>query len=182
MAWEATHFEGVWTYTPKVFKDERGYFMESFNEATLPESLKNTHFVQDNEAASIRGVARGLHYQVPPFTQSKLVRCVIGEVMDIIVDIRPDSATYGQSMSILLSEVNKMQLFVPQGFAHGYIVLSENALFAYKVDGFYRPEAEAGIQLMDPDLELDLILSDDELIISPRDQQLPLFKNHRIFK
>jgi len=181
MSWIATTFEGVWVYEPYIWHDRRGYFYESFNQSTLPESLQKIQFVQDNEALSTRGVLRGLHYQLPPFAQSKLVRCTLGEVLDVIVDIRPGSATFGKSLSVILNDISKKQLFVPQGFAHGYIVLSESAIFSYKCDQFYHPQAEAGIRFDDPQLNIDWILPPSECIVSDKDQQQELFVQHRPF-
>lgn len=182
MSWSKTNFEGVWIYEPKVFKDDRGYFVESFNASQLPDSMKNIVFVQDNEAQSTRGVVRGLHYQLPPFAQSKLVRCVIGEVLDVIVDIRPSSATFGQSLSIVLSGDNKKQFFVPRGFAHGYAVLSPMAIFAYKCDNYYAPHAEGGLRYNDAQLQIDWMLSDDEIVVSAKDSILPALGEHIPFE
>ena len=146
MGWTKTNLQGVWVFEPKIWQDQRGYFVETFNGSTLPDELKNIHFVQDNEAKSTRGVLRGLHYQLPPHAQSKLVRCISGEVLDVIVDVRPESATFGKYISVILNEINKKQLFVPQGFAHGYEVLSDTAIFAYKCDQYYAPGQEGGIR------------------------------------
>lgn len=178
MSWIKTNFEGVWVYEPKIWADQRGYFIESFNAATVPEDLQHITFVQDNEAKSTRGVLRGLHYQLPPYTQSKLVRCVVGEVLDVIVDIRPTSATFGKYLSVILNDINKKQLFVPQGFAHGYAVLSETAIFAYKCDQYYHPQREAGIKYDDNALAIDWILPINEMVVSDKDAKLPLFKDH----
>jgi len=182
MSWIATTFEGVWVYEPYIWNDRRGYFYESFNQSTLPESMQKIQFVQDNEALSTRGVLRGLHYQLPPYGQSKLVRCTLGEVLDVIVDIRPGSATFGKSLSVILNDISKKQLFVPQGFAHGYIVLSDSAIFSYKCDQFYQPQAEAGIRFDDPQLKIDWILPSAECIVSEKDQQQPLFAQHKPFE
>ncbi|MBK8628275.1 MAG: dTDP-4-dehydrorhamnose 3,5-epimerase [Saprospiraceae bacterium] len=181
MAWIKTNFEGVWIFEPKIWHDQRGYFVETFNASTLPDSLQNIHFVQDNEAKSTRGVLRGLHYQLPPNAQSKLVRCVSGEVLDVIVDVRPDSVTYGQHLSVILNEINKKQLFVPHGFAHGYVVLSDTAIFSYKCDNFYAPGMEGGLHYKDANLGINWILPLSELIISEKDQILPTFGQHKIF-
>ncbi|MBK8620590.1 MAG: dTDP-4-dehydrorhamnose 3,5-epimerase [Saprospiraceae bacterium] len=182
MSWEKTEFEGLWVFQPKVFGDERGYFFESYNQKNAPEEIKNIQFVQDNEAKSSFGVLRGLHYQLPPFSQSKLVRVVVGEVLDVVVDIRPNSATYGKSFSFLLTENLKNQMFVPKGFAHGYVVLSETAVFAYKCDDYYTPEAEAGLRYDDKLLLIDWTIPSEKMILSDRDKCWPDFKDHKPFQ
>jgi len=182
MGWIRTNFEGVWVFEPRVWRDDRGYFVETYNQSGLPDELSGLSFVQDNEAMSTRGVLRGLHYQLPPYAQSKLVRCVSGEVLDVIVDIRPASATYGRHLSLILNDITKKQLFVPHGFAHGYAVLSDEAVFAYKCDNYYKPEAEGGLRYDDPDLGIDWILPASEHIISPKDAKQPLFKDHKPFR
>ena len=181
MAWIQTKFEGVWVFEPKIWNDERGYFYESYNASNLPNELKDISFVQDNEAKSTKGVLRGLHYQLPSYAQSKLVRCVIGEVLDVIVDVRPNSPTYGQHLSIILNEINKKQMFVPQGFAHGYLVLSETAIFAYKCDNYYAPSHEGGLLFSDPNLQIDWIMTQSEIIISEKDALLPVLGQHKHF-
>ncbi|MBC7885170.1 MAG: dTDP-4-dehydrorhamnose 3,5-epimerase [Saprospiraceae bacterium] len=181
MAWIKTNFKGVWTFEPKIWKDQRGYFIESFNISSLPVELKKIDFKQDNEAKSTRGVLRGLHYQLPPNAQSKLVRCVTGEILDIIVDIRPDSDTFGKYLSVILNEINKKQLFVPSGFAHGYVVLSETAIVSYKCDHFYDPLAEGGLKYNDPTMGINWILSNEQLVISEKDTNLPVFGEHKTF-
>lgn len=181
MAWIKTNFEGVWVFEPKIWNDQRGYFVETFNASTLPDELNHIHFVQDNEAKSTRGVLRGLHYQLPPYAQSKLVRCVMGEVLDVIVDVRPNSPTYGQYLSIILNEINKKQLFVPHGFAHGYVVLSDIAVFAYKCDNFYAPGKEGGLLYNDEGLNINWILPISEMIVSDKDKILPVFGSHKPF-
>ena len=181
MSWLSTHLEGVWIFEPKVWNDARGYFVETFNASTLPEALKSTIFVQDNEAKSTRGVLRGLHYQLPPYAQSKLVRCVVGEVLDVIVDVRPNSATYGKHLSVILNEINKKQLFVPHGFAHGYAVLSDTAIFAYKCDQYYAPQQEGGLKYDDVSLGINWILPLGDMIVSDKDQKLPNFGAHKTF-
>lgn len=182
MGWEKTEFEGLWVFQPKVFGDDRGYFFESFNQKNAPEEIRNIQFVQDNEAKSTYGVLRGLHYQLPPFSQSKLVRVVVGEVLDVVVDIRPNSATFGKSFSLLLTENLKNQMFVPKGFAHGYVVLSETAIFAYKCDEYYTPEAEAGLRFDDDALQINWTIPTTDMILSDRDKKWPDFHNHKIFK
>ncbi|MBK8346183.1 MAG: dTDP-4-dehydrorhamnose 3,5-epimerase [Saprospiraceae bacterium] len=181
MSWMQTNFEGVWFFEPKIWHDQRGYFVETFNSSTLPEPLKGITFVQDNEAKSTRGVLRGLHYQLQPHAQSKLVRCVTGEVLDIIVDVRPGSITYGQHLSVILNEINKKQLFVPHGFAHGYAVLSETAIFAYKCDNYYAPGTEGGLLFDDPALGINWILPRAEMVVSDKDKVLPILGDHKPF-
>ena len=158
---------------PTVWGDERGYFFESFSAATLAEHGITNKFIQDNEAFSRRGVLRGLHYQTEPYAQAKLVRVVQGEVLDVAVDIRPASATYGKWYSVRLSGENKRQLLVPRGFAHGYVVLSETAIFCYKVDNVYAKTHEGGIAYNDPALGINWVLPDHELILSDKDTILP---------
>ena len=162
---------------PKVFGDHRGYFFESFNFNEFKENIGEVHFVQDNESKSSKGVLRGLHFQKPPFAQAKLVRCIKGRVLDVAVDIRKDSPTYGNYEVVELSEENKRQLFVPRGFAHGFIVLSEEAIFAYKVDNWYVPEYESGILWNDDSLQIDWKITVDEIQLSDKDKVLPLFKD-----
>jgi dTDP-4-dehydrorhamnose 3,5-epimerase len=179
MGWIKTNFDKVWVFEPTVWKDERGYFVETFNASGLPDDLQNISFVQDNEARSVKGVLRGLHYQMPPVAQSKLVRCVTGEVLDVIVDLRPSSHTFGKHLSIILNEINKKQLFVPQGFAHGYVVLSDTAIFAYKCDNYYSPAHEAGLLYNDGSLEINWILPEEALIVSPKDMAQPIWGMHK---
>ena len=160
---------------PTVFGDTRGYFLESYNKKKFEEVVGKTSFIQDNESKSSKGVLRGLHFQKPPFEQAKLVRCIEGEVLDIAVDIRKNSKTYGQHIAVLLSGVNKRQLFVPRGFAHGFLVLSDNATFAYKVDNTYAPEFDAGIRWNDKELNIQWGMEDSEVMISAKDAELPFF-------
>lgn len=168
-----TKLEGCYILEPKIFFDERGYFLESFNEKTFQEGVKReVHFVQDNQSYSTRGVLRGLHYQTGAHAQAKLVRVLSGEVLDVAVDIRPGSGTFGQYVSVLLSAENQRQLFVPRGFAHGFLVLSETATFFYKCDNFYNKESEGGIIYNDSTINIDWQFSGD-LIISEKDQLLP---------
>lgn len=168
---------------PNVFKDERGYFFESFRQDIFEQFIgKQVNFCQDNESKSSKGVLRGLHYQMPPFEQSKLVRVIKGMVLDIVVDIRKNSPTLGKHVSVELSEENKLQLFVPAGFAHGYVVLSEEAIFSYKVDHYYNKSSERGILFSDSELQIDWKLSNDQLLISEKDQRQPLFKNAELFE
>jgi dTDP-4-dehydrorhamnose 3,5-epimerase len=166
-------------FEPKVWNDERGYFFEAFNAQTFKEAGINSQFVQDNQARSTYGVLRGLHYQLEPYAQAKLVRVIEGEVLDIAVDIRPNSPTYGQWYSIRLSAENKKQLFVPRGFAHGYLVLSPTAEFFYKCDNFYSKAHEGGIQYNDPHLNIDWEIELSQAILSEKDQVLPPFGAHR---
>ena len=157
---------------PTVFGDYRGYFLESYNKKAFEENIGSVTFVQDNESKSSKGVLRGLHFQKPPFTQAKLVRCIEGEVLDVAVDIRSGSPTYGKHVSVKLTGENKRQLYVPRGFAHGFAVLSETAIFAYKVDNIYAPEYDAGIIWNDTDLQIDWNLSGNEIKLSDKDAKL----------
>ena len=168
-----TKISDVYIIEPLVFGDNRGYFLESYNQKKLEEVVGKTSFVQDNESKSSKGVLRGLHFQKPPFEQAKLVRCVEGEVLDIAVDIRKNSKTYGEHVSVLLSGENKRQLFIPRGFAHGFLVLSDTATFAYKVDNTYAPEFDAGIKWNDKELNIQWGMEDSEVIISVKDDELP---------
>lgn len=170
-----TAIPGVLILEPRVFSDARGYFFESFSQREFDEKVvpllgHAVAFVQDNESMSSYGVVRGLHYQRPPFTQSKLVRCVRGCVLDVAVDIRKGSPTFGQHVAVELSEENHRQFFIPKGFAHGFAVLSETAVFQYKCDEFYHPEADAGIQLLDPALGIDWRIPWDRAVMSEKDR------------
>lgn len=162
---------------PKIFGDHRGYFFESFNQEQFEENVVKTNFIQDNESKSSKGVLRGLHFQKPPFSQAKLVRCVKGKVLDVAVDIRVGSPTYGKHVAVELSEENKKQLFVPRGFAHGFIVLSEEAIFAYKVDNTYAPNYDSGIKWDDKDLNINWILEGEALQLSDKDLNLQYLKD-----
>ena len=164
-----TDLEGVVIIEPRIFKDARGYFFESFSQREFDEKVCPIHFVQDNESMSTYGVIRGLHYQRMPYTQSKLVRCVKGAVLDVTVDIRKGSPTFGQHVVVELTEENRRQLFIPRGFAHGFAVLSDVAVFQYKCDNFYHPEADAGIQLMDEELGIDWRIPMEQAILSEKD-------------
>ena len=172
-----TKIEGLVIIEPKVFKDARGYFFESFSQREFEEKVRPINFVQDNESMSTYGVMRGLHFQRPPYTQSKLVRCVKGRVLDVAVDIRKGSPTYGQHVAVELSEENHRQFFVPRGFAHGFAVLSETAVFQYKCDNFYTPEADGGIQLRDESLGIDWCIPTEEAILSEKDLKHPFLKD-----
>ncbi len=164
-----TAIEGLVIIEPKVFKDARGYFFESFSQREFEEKVRKINFVQDNESMSKYGVMRGLHFQRPPFTQSKLVRCVRGRAIDVAVDIRKGSPTFGQHVAVELSEDNHRQFFVPRGFAHGFAVLSDTAVFQYKCDNFYAPEADGGISIMDKSLGIDWHIPVDKAILSEKD-------------
>ena len=164
-----TAIDGVVIIEPKVFKDQRGYFFESFSQREFEAKVRKINFVQDNESMSSYGVMRGLHFQRPPYTQSKLVRCVKGKVLDVAVDIRKGSPTYGQHVAVELSEDNHRQFFVPRGFAHGFAVLSDTAIFQYKCDNFYAPQADAGISIKDESLVIDWKIPTDMVILSEKD-------------
>lgn len=173
-----TDIEGVLIIDPKVFGDARGYFLESFNAKEFSEKTGlNISFVQDNESMSTYGVMRGLHFQRPPFTQSKLVRCVKGAVLDVAVDIRKGSPTYGKHVAVELTEENHRQFFVPRGFAHGFAVLSETAVFQYKCDDFYHPEADGGICILDDSLGIDWRIPTDRALLSDKDTKHTLLKD-----
>lgn len=169
-----TNIDGVFIIEPRVFKDARGYFFESYSERDFNAQVREIHFVQDNESKSSYGVMRGLHFQRPPFTQSKLVRCVKGAVLDVAVDIRKGSPTYGQHVAVELTEDNHRQFFVPRGFAHGFAVLSEEAVFQYKCDNFYHPEADGGISILDTSLGIDWRIPTNKAILSEKDTKHPL--------
>ena len=172
-----TEISDVYIIEPSVFGDDRGYFLESFNLEKFEENIYPIKFIQDNESKSSRGVIRGLHFQKPPFNQAKLVRCIEGKVIDVAVDIRRGSPTYGKHVAIELSGENKRQLFVPRGFAHGFSVLSESAIFAYKVDNTYTPESDAGIRYDDKELNIDWGLSEEDVELSVKDENLSFFKD-----
>jgi dTDP-4-dehydrorhamnose 3,5-epimerase len=169
-----TNIEGVVIIEPRVFTDDRGYFFESFSQREFDEKVRPIRFVQDNESMSTRGVMRGLHFQRPPYAQSKLVRCVRGAVLDVAVDIRKGSPTYGQHVAVELSAENHRQLFIPRGFAHGFAVLTDQAVFQYKCDNLYAPQADGGIQLMDKSLAIDWIVEPDSVILSEKDKKHPM--------
>jgi dTDP-4-dehydrorhamnose 3,5-epimerase len=168
-----TDIEGVVIIEPRVFEDERGYFFEAFSEEAFRNEVCDTHFVQDNESKSSYGVVRGLHFQLPPHAQSKLVRVVKGKVLDIAVDIRKSSATFGKCVSVELSAENRRQLFIPRGFAHGYAVLSDEAIFEYKCDNYYAPESEGAIAWDDVELAIDWQIPADKVILSAKDKNHP---------
>lgn len=172
-----TNIEGVVIIEPRLFKDDRGYFFESYSERDFNRQVGEIHFVQDNESKSSYGVMRGLHFQRPPFTQSKLVRCVKGAVLDVAFDIRKGSPTYGQHVAVELTEDNHRQFFIPKGFAHGFAVLSPEAIFQYKCDNFYHPEADGGISILDTSLGIDWRIPTDHAILSEKDTKHPLLKD-----
>ena len=172
-----TPIEGLFIIEPCIFEDARGYFFESFSQREFEEKIGPITFVQDNESTSSYGVMRGLHFQRPPFTQSKLVRCVKGAVLDVVVDIRKSSPTYGQHVAVELTEDNHRQFFIPKGFAHGFAVLSEIAVFQYKCDEFYHPESEGGISILDKTLNIDWRIPTDQAILSEKDIKHSLLKD-----
>ena len=172
-----TAIDGVVIIEPKVFKDQRGYFFESFSQREFEAKVRKINFVQDNESMSSYGVMRGLHFQRPPYTQSKLVKCVKGKVLDVAVDIRKGSPTYGQHVAVELSEDNHRQFFVPRGFAHGFAVLSDTAVFQYKCDNFYAPQADGGISIKDESLGIDWKIPTDMVILSEKDTLHSCLKN-----
>lgn len=164
-----TAIEGLVIIEPKVFTDSRGYFFESFSQREFEEKVRKINFVQDNESMSTYGVMRGLHFQRPPYTQSKLIRCIKGKILDVAVDIRKGSPTYGQHVAVELSQQNHRQFFVPRGFAHGFAVLSEEAVVQYKCDNFYAPEADSGISIKDESLGIDWMVPTENAILSEKD-------------
>lgn len=178
----STNIPDVLIFEPKVFGDHRGYFFESFRQDIFEQQVGNIHFIQDNQSKSSYGVLRGLHFQRPPFTQSKLVRCIEGEVLDVAVDIRKGSPTFGQHVAERLSAENQRQLWVPQGFAHGFIVLSETAVFAYKCDNYYAPEHDGGILWNDPALAIDWLIPVKDIKLSDKDQRQPLLQEIDCFQ
>ena len=172
-----TAIDGLVILEPKIFKDSRGYFFEPYNKFTFDKYIGITNFVQDNESKSERGVLRGLHFQKPPYAQAKLVRCIDGEVIDIALDLRKNSSTYGHYHKILLSSKNKKQFFIPRGFAHAFLVISSYAIFSYKVDNIYAPNYDSGVIWNDSDLAIDWGINESELIISEKDKNLSSFSD-----
>jgi len=170
-----TEFPGLLIIKPKVFEDSRGYFFESYNKIKIPE-LESIDFVQDNESKSVFGTIRGLHYQLEPYAQSKLIRVLDGKILDVVIDLREKSPSFGKHFSIELSSEDKSQLFIPKGFAHGFSVLSKNAIVFYKTDQYYTPDSERGINFNDPELAIDWKINLKEAIVSPKDNVLPTFK------
>ena len=172
-----TNIEGVVIIEPRIFKDDRGYFFESFSQREFEEKVCKTTFVQDNESKSSYGVLRGLHFQKPPFAQSKLVRVIKGAVLDVAVDIRKGSPTFGQYVSVELTGENHRQFFIPRGFAHGFSVLSEEVIFQYKCDNFYSPQSEGAIAWSDPDLNIDWRIPAEKVVLSEKDSKHPRLKD-----
>ncbi|AIY12720.1 dTDP-4-dehydrorhamnose 3,5-epimerase [Cellulophaga baltica] len=175
-----TYLKGCFVIEPKVFEDDRGYFFESFNENTFEELIGKVHFVQDNQSFSSKGVVRAIHYQIGDHSQAKLVRVLKGVVLDVAVDLRKNSPTFGKHFSIELSEDNKKQLFIPRGFGHGFSVLSETAEFFYKCDNFYNKESEGGIIYNDKSLNINWKVNHDDLNVSTKDLELPTLQNAKI--
>ena len=176
-----TAIDGVVIIEPRIFKDARGYFFESFSAREFEEKVCKTTFVQDNESMSSYGVIRGLHFQREPYAQSKLVRCVKGKVLDVAVDIRQNSPTFGQHVAVELSAENHRQVFIPKGFAHGFVVLSDVAIFQYKCDEFYHPESEGGIFLNDPTIGVNWMIPVEDAILSDKDKKHPLLKDALLY-
>jgi dTDP-4-dehydrorhamnose 3,5-epimerase len=172
-----TDIDGVVVIKPTIFEDSRGYFFESYSQKRFEEKIGKINFVQDNESKSSYGVVRGLHFQAPPYAQSKLVRCVKGSVLDVAVDLRLGSPTYGKYVAFELSEDNHLQLFIPKGFAHGFSVLSDEAVFQYKCDEFYHPEADGGINLLDEEIGVYWHINKDKMILSDKDKNHPMLKD-----
>ena len=178
MEFETFDIEGLVLIKPRIIEDQRGYFIESYNQSKYDKILgRKVNFIQDNESNSTKGVLRGLHFQKPPFMQAKLVRVVKGEVQDIAVDIRKNSPSFGQHQSVILSETNKHQFFIPRGFAHAFLVLSEEAIFQYKVDNVYAPQYDSGIFYNDPELNIVWNMDDSDIIISEKDSNLCLLND-----
>ncbi|MFA6831269.1 MAG: dTDP-4-dehydrorhamnose 3,5-epimerase [Bacteroidaceae bacterium] len=171
-----TEIDGVYIIEPRIFKDSRGYFYESFSDKEFRDKVGNINFIQDNQSMSSYGVLRGLHFQKGNKSQAKLVRCITGKVLDIAVDIREGSATFGKYVSCMLTEDNFRQFFVPRGFAHGFVVLSETALFQYKCDNYYAPESEGGIAWDDPDIHIDWQIVTEDIVLSEKDKHHPSLK------
>lgn len=182
MNYVQTKINGVWIIEPKVFNDSRGYFMEAFKKEEFEAHIGKVDFIQDNESKSSYGVLRGLHYQKGEFSQAKLVRVIQGKVWDVAVDMRSSSPTFGQWVSVELSGENKRQFFIPRGFAHGFLVLSQEAIFTYKVDNVYAPHAEASVLYSDEDLNIDWRVAETELILSEKDKKAIRFKDAEYYK
>ena len=182
MEFKKTAIEGVYIIEPRVFNDARGYFFEAWKQEEFNAHIGQVNFIQDNESKSSRGVLRGLHYQKGEFSQAKLVRVIKGRVLDVAVDIRKSSPTFGQHVMVELSEDNKRQFFIPRGFAHGFLVLSDEAIFTYKVDNVYAPQAEAGIRWNDPALNIDWPIDPREVLTSEKDLKQPLLSEAECFE
>jgi len=181
MEYKETSVRGVYTIQPRVFNDSRGYFVESFKQAEFEEHIGRVNFIQDNESKSSKGVLRGLHYQRGEYSQAKLVRVISGRVFDVAVDLRRQSPTFGKHVAIELSGENKTQLYIPRGFAHGFFVMSDEAVFTYKVDNIYAPQSEACIRWSDPDLDIAWPTSGIELLLSPKDLKGVPFREAELF-
>ena len=181
MEYNKTEIDGVYTLQPRVFNDARGYFMEAWKQQEFEEHIGPVHFIQDNESQSVRGVLRGLHYQKGQRSQAKLVRVIKGCVLDVAVDIRRSSPTFGHHVMVELSGENKRQFFIPRGFAHGFLVMSDEAIFTYKVDNVYAPQAEAGIRWDDPQLAINWPIDPKDVITSEKDLRQPLLKDAWLF-
>ena len=182
MTYIQTEIDGVWIIEPRVFNDARGYFMEAFKEEEFRANIGDVHFVQDNESKSSFGVLRGLHYQKGEYSQAKLVRVIKGKVLDVAVDLRRSSPTFGKYVSVELSEENKRQFFIPRGFAHGFLVLSDEAIFTYKVDNGYAPQAEASIRFNDETVGIDWPVAESQFIVSEKDGHAVSFKDAEYFE
>lgn len=181
MEFKKTKIDGIYIIEPRVFNDARGYFMEAWKQSEFDHHVGAVRFIQDNESKSSYGVLRGLHYQKGDFSQAKLVRVIKGKVLDVAVDIRKSSPTFGQYVMVELSEDNKRQLFIPRGFAHGFLVLSNEAIFTYKVDNVYAPQQEAGIRWNDPDLAIEWPIDPKEVLTSEKDLKAPVLKEAVLF-
>ncbi len=181
MKFKKTNIEGVYIIEPKVFNDSRGYFFEAWKKAEFESNIGPIEFIQDNESKSSYGVLRGLHYQKGEYSQAKLVRVIKGKVLDVAVDIRKSSPTFGQHVMVELSDENKRQFFIPRGFAHGFLVLSDEAIFTYKVDNVYAPQAEAGIRWNDPDVAIQWPIDLDKVMTSEKDLRQPFLKDAEVF-
>ncbi|MCF2876602.1 MULTISPECIES: dTDP-4-dehydrorhamnose 3,5-epimerase [unclassified Tenacibaculum] len=179
MNFTKTEIPEVIIIEPKVFGDNRGYFLESYNQKEFESNIGTVNFIQDNESKSVKGVLRGLHFQSPPFAQAKLVRCIEGKVLDVAVDIREGSPNYGKHVAVELSSDNKRQLFVPRGFAHGFVVLSDEAIFSYKVDNYYSPNHDSGIKWDDSDLNINWNIDVSDVNLSEKDKNLIAFKDFK---
>ena len=182
MEYIRTEIAGVYVIKPKVFQDARGYFMEAWKQAEFNEHVGRVDFIQDNESKSSYGVLRGLHYQKREYSQAKLVRVIKGKVLDVAVDIRKSSPTFGKHVMVELSEENKSQFFIPRGFAHGFLVLSDEAVFTYKVDNPYAPQAEAGIRWNDPDLAIEWPIDPAKVLTSEKDLKQPFLRDAEVFE
>ncbi|MBP3850319.1 MAG: dTDP-4-dehydrorhamnose 3,5-epimerase [Prevotella sp.] len=181
MEFKKTSIDGVYIIKPRLFNDARGYFFEAWKKAEFEECIGKVEFIQDNESKSSYGVLRGLHYQKGDFSQAKLVRVIKGKVLDVAVDIRKSSPTFGQHVMVELSDENKLQFFIPRGFAHGFLVLSDEAIFTYKVDNVYAPQAEAGIRWNDPDVGIQWPIDLDKVMTSEKDLKQPFLKDAELF-